>query len=903
MNAIPAPDAPVTPFREVLPLEQDRAILRAALLEALAFPAPGETPEEVEARCERILQDFLVGRDPNTPETRTLLLNARSLIGAGGVRLREIARLRESEHLRAESEQRLRQIVENLPAGAVYFEGDRVYLNRATEEITGYPRETFTYISDWLTVLFGEKAVEMLGDYERERAEGFPNKPIVPLRRRDGEIRLVEFAAVAGPSGDICLLHDVTERERSRVMEEKEKVILEMITGTATLDEVLTTVAGLIEASLPDVSAELRLTEPGEEVSLEPSYTPELWIQPIVHGCGAFGLVLARPCTPRLPAAFEQHLLHMSSRASELAIQRRRADEHLRRAKDELEARVEERTAELERERARLEAILQQMPAGVLIADTQTGQVHLMNDQIARMWRWEDWLDEHDTKKASLTLDTLEMEKPDGTLYTVDDLPLQALRHGIAIQDVEVPIRRCDGTRGILLASAAPVHSPHGGESHTVVVTLKDITDLKNTEEALRRLHDELELQVQERTAELAQANLSLQEEVLQRRRAEQVSRGQASALTRTLNALLKSTDPEAVRDQVLQAIGEQLGADGLTFLLHDPETDCLTIYAVHLDGKKVGRDFLESVGVSTHMPTSAFPKWKTLRQGLPVLVRDIAAEADMPQGRDAMLQIGLTTLLGIPLMLGGQVIGCFSVSTRQQRDYTNEEIERAQSLAHYMTLAVQLERLTQRERSSAVLAERNRMAREIHDTLAQGFTSIIIHLQLAEAAMQRKPEKALPTLLKARDIAKESLAEARRSVWALRPNALEGNNLADGLRRMVTSLSASASVQPKVEVEGSPRALPAETESHLLRLGQEALNNSLKYAEADEITVSVSFGPDYVKVCVRDNGRGFDPIAKPRGSGFGLVGMRERVTALRGELCVETALGEGTVITVTVPA
>ena len=104
-------------------------------------------------------------------------------------------------------------------------------------------------------------------------------------------------------------------------------------------------------------------------------------------------------------------------------------------------------------------------------------------------------------------------------------------------------------------------------------------------------------------------------------------------------------------------------------------------------------------------------PKWKTLRQGLPYVIPDIETEQTMIN-REVLLANGLKTLLGIPLVLGGQVIGCFGIASRRQQSHSDEEVERAQTLAHYMTLAAQLERLTKRERHSAVLSERNRMQR-----------------------------------------------------------------------------------------------------------------------------------------------------------------------------------------------
>lgn len=212
--------------------------------------------------------------------------------------------------------------------------------------------------------------------------------------------------------------------------------------------------------------------------------------------------------------------------------------------------------------------------------------------------------------------------------------------------------------------------------------------------------------------------------------------------------------------------------------------------------------------------------------------------------------------------------------------------------------------RLQQIRSHSAVLTERNRMAREIHDTLAQGFTGIVVQLEAAEDVLVNAPEEAQEHLAQARRLARASLGEARRSVWALRPQALEGADLPTALAASSREISAVTHIQVYFMVSGTPRALPSEVESNLLRVGQEALNNAVMHSGAREIVTELAFDPRKLRMRVADDGRGFDPEApvSVEGGGFGLISMRERVESLGGQMSVRSAHGQGTEVLVEVP-
>lgn len=218
--------------------------------------------------------------------------------------------------------------------------------------------------------------------------------------------------------------------------------------------------------------------------------------------------------------------------------------------------------------------------------------------------------------------------------------------------------------------------------------------------------------------------------------------------------------------------------------------------------------------------------------------------------------------------------------------------------------------------RQDAVLEERTRMAQEIHDTLAQGFTGIIAQLEAAEAALTKAPELAAPATLaachaqlgkvqmrigKARDLARESLAEARRSVLALRSPPLEAAPLSETLARFLTQSVLGTVVKSRYVLEGPPCALPVSLEHCLLRVGQAAIANAVEHAQAQEVVVTLSFDAGRVRLRVCDDGSGFDPHVPVPGR-FGITGMRERAEQAQGKLTIVSHPGGGTEVELTVP-
>ena len=210
---------------------------------------------------------------------------------------------------------------------------------------------------------------------------------------------------------------------------------------------------------------------------------------------------------------------------------------------------------------------------------------------------------------------------------------------------------------------------------------------------------------------------------------------------------------------------------------------------------------------------------------------------------------------------------------------------------------------LVAQAREAGVTDERQRMAREIHDTIAQGLTGVITQLEAARQ-VEGSPGELQRRLDNATRLARESLAEARRSVQAVVPVPLEERSLPDAIAHVSARWSSLSHVPAEVITTGNVRGLHPEVEVTVLRVTQEALANVAKHANASRVGVTLSFMGDVVGIDVRDNGAGFSPLELANGSsGFGLTAMRQRVEGLSGILEIESEPGGGTAVSATLPA
>lgn len=382
----------------------------------------------------------------------------------------------------------------------------------------------------------------------------------------------------------------------------------------------------------------------------------------------------------------------------------------------------------------------------------------------------------------------------------------------------------------------------------------------------------------------------------------EQKVYGQVEALSHIVDSLAKESSPDRLAEHVLRTTTEQLGAHSCSVWRRDETTGLIYFEFAFEGGKIIGKAAPAFAGMSLELPIKNFwPFPELCPSGKPDLIEDIRLLPPFLL-KDRLVALGIITVLMVPMAIAGRLEGAIGLRFAEKRAFHPEELELAQALASQAMLAMQLARLSAESRRVAVMEERNRMARDIHDTLAQGFTGVIVQLEAAKGAAASND---LPGLLarieQASEVARASLGEARRSVQALRPRALNNGTLFMALDDLLKRMSVGTSLNADFRVEGDPRPLPADWEEGLLRITQESLTNTLKHAGAESFRATLGFRVTGIQLQLVDDGRGFDITAES--DGYGLIGMKERVAQIGGQFAIHTKRDEGTEILVTLGA
>jgi signal transduction histidine kinase len=357
---------------------------------------------------------------------------------------------------------------------------------------------------------------------------------------------------------------------------------------------------------------------------------------------------------------------------------------------------------------------------------------------------------------------------------------------------------------------------------------------------------------------------------------------------------------PERLFGHMLRTITVQFAAHSSSVWRRDEPTGMIGFEFAFEDGRVATKTDARFAGMDLWLPMEDFWPWpEVFRTGKPSVIEDIRMVPPFPL-RDRLLPLGIITVLLVPMSFAGRLEGAIGLRFTQKRSFRPEEIDLAQALANQAMLALHLIRLSAESREAAIIEERNRMARDIHDTLAQGFTGVIVQLEAAaDATSKGLMKEADEHLGRAGDLARESLKEARRSVRALRPLALENKDFSEAFDNLIRKMTAGTTVRAKFLVRGRPRPLSADWEENFLRIGQEVLTNTLRHAHANEFHADLVFGTNEVRLEFRDNGRGFDPEINH--DGFGLTGIEERVDGMGKRFRIESVPGKGTSVLITV--
>jgi len=386
-------------------------------------------------------------------------------------------------------------------------------------------------------------------------------------------------------------------------------------------------------------------------------------------------------------------------------------------------------------------------------------------------------------------------------------------------------------------------------------------------------------------------------------RASEQLARSHVEVMMRSLDVLATEAAPGKYIGEMLRTIGQHLHAIRVVLWVRNQQDDSLSLRLIIENDRQVSAD-------PDHPIVKDPQAWKNmalLQEMLftksPVICDDIEHDSRLaPEFRKYLISRGSKRFMTVPMFVSGDLRGFIGIQHAEKGTYRADQIELAQALAHHVMLATHGQELVEQQRQAAILKERTRMARDIHDTLAQGFTGVIVQMEAAEEAlMEEDPENAVRHVRRARKLARESLGEARRSVHALRPQALEKAGFADALKAIIKNTTVGTSLRSEFQLQGEPRELGPDVEENLLHIGQEALTNALRHARATKFQAQLSFGSEAVRLELSDNGDGF-AIDGVNGDGLGLIGMKERAEQIGATVEVSTKPGAGTRIVAVSP-
>jgi len=328
---------------------------------------------------------------------------------------------------------------------------------------------------------------------------------------------------------------------------------------------------------------------------------------------------------------------------------------------------------------------------------------------------------------------------------------------------------------------------------------------------------------------------------------------------------------------------------DGLVFLDHRGPVPQEQLLRLHLP--------LEQLG----------PIWQTIASGESILIGDVHEETKLAQAlRAAMGDLLATTFeyvcswMAVPLILRDQVIGMLVLTSSEEQAFTERHVTLALAIANQAAIAIENARLYAQAQELAALEERQKLARELHDSVSQALYGIALGLHTARIQLDRDPRKLPEWLDYLLSLAEAALDEMRALIFELRPEALESEGLVAALSKQGAALQARHDMTVQTDLGEEP-ALPLKAKQELYRIAQEALHNTVKHAHASKVDLRLSQTSNAVILAVCDGGVGFDPLGSFPGH-LGLRSMQERVANLGGTFEMESTTGTGTRISVRIP-
>src|SRR3989441_5948800 len=763
----------------------------------------------------KVLGTFCIyGREPQSPSAHDLgvMEKATHLARVAIERDRAEAAVRTSE-------EKYRDLINASPDAICVIDADAKYVlvNPAGVKLAGRPERELIGSSIADTYLPEERYL-LVDRLEKLKAEGsfrFERK----FLRKNGEVIPVEISlsALRGQYYQ-AIIRDISQRKRREALLAGENRILEMLAKGDSLADILDLLCLLVEEQSTGVLASILLMDAngkqlrhGGAPNLPKAYTEAIdgaFIGPAVGSCGtaayrAEQVIVSNIATdplwaafrdlalshsllacwstpifssegkvigtfamyyrePRSPSPLEQDTIKHITHLAGVAIQRKLAE-----------------TARRESE-AYLAEAQRLSHTGSWAWTPATGEIRYWSEETYRLLGFDP------------EAGPPRFEKFFGRLHPEDQDRVREL-FGIAIAekaDFETDYRivHPSGALKHIHAVGHPV-CDEAGRLVEFVGTVIDITEAKRSEEALRA--------------------------------SEQVARGQVEALAQSLDVLATAPAPDKFIGQMLSTIGRLLKAQSVTLWLFDGSTDSLVLRLM-ADGRKLAEPDPDHPFLKDPMSWKQNPAIQELLfTAGPVVCEDIETDPRVNgEWREYLKRKGGKRFLAVPILVRGEVRGFVGIRHSDRAAYRPEEIELTQALAHQVMLAIQLNELADQGQRAAVFEERNRMARDIHDTLAQGFTGVIVQLEAAEDAISCGCRKeADDHLHRAGELARRSLTEARRSVHALRPQALQEHNFWDALKGIIKNTTAGTALHTNFQAKGRLPDLPQAWQENLLHI------------------------------------------------------------------------------------
>lgn len=413
--------------------------------------------------------------------------------------------------------------------------------------------------------------------------------------------------------------------------------------------------------------------------------------------------------------------------------------------------------------------------------------------------------------------------------------------------------------------------------ANLATVAIKNAQQYEENQEQSKQMQRTLEREVAHRTAELRHRALQLET---------------SARLSRQITAIL---DIDSLLARVVELIREAFDYYSVFVFLLDAEGGRLVLHAA---SGPTGQQWV-SRGMSLAMDKQSLNA-TVVRTNEPLLVNDVHAE---PRFRSFDPLPDTRSELVIPLRVGERVIGTLDVQSDLPGAFEEDDPVVFQSLGDQIAIAIENARLYSRSQFLAVLEERTRLARELHDSVTQALFSINLCATAVGTYLHQDLVKAEAELGELTRTADHALRDMRALIHDLRPVSLEDGELVPALRREVNRLTRADGPEFVVRELGRP-SLPLRVEHELLRIGQEALRNAVKHAGARCIVVTVSATSSEVELSVEDDGRGFNPqsLSAEGSRSFGLIGLQERIRLLDGSLEIVSAPGTGALVRARVP-